>query len=64
MSEPTAMLATLLRGAQWKLDEAAFHIGARRFSQNQCVVLADGLTELATALRQYAEQAPDVIGPE
>lgn len=57
MTQPNPMLATLLRGAQWRLDTAAFEIGAGRYSRENCVALADGLAELAALLRRHADAA-------
>lgn len=44
-------LAVLLRQAQWKLDDAAFEVGAGRSTREQRQALADDLTRLAKMLR-------------
>ena len=60
MTRADRTLATLMRGTQWHLDEAAFEIGAGRYTSDQCAALANALAELAEALRQYAPP-PQVV---
>lgn len=51
MTGQRGSLAVLARCLQWELDEAAFELGAGRYSHAQQVVLADRLTQFADALR-------------
>lgn len=53
-------LAVLLRQAQWRLDDAAFEVGAGRSTREQRQALADELRHLADVLRA-ADDAPMVI---
>ena len=58
MTTHETQLATLLRGAQWNLDEAAFEVGSGRYSRDEYIALAHALTTLANALRNQAEHLP------
>jgi hypothetical protein len=47
-------LATLLRKAQWLLDDAAFYLPEGRCSSEECELLAKTLEELAALVRERA----------
>lgn len=47
-------LATLLRKAQWLLDDAAFYLPEGRCSSEECELLATTLDELAALVRERA----------
>lgn len=59
MSSGNGVLAVLLRAAQWELDEAAFALGAGRYTREQRHSLAEQLTALATQLR--ADEGQPVV---
>lgn len=58
MTQADRTLAALMRAAQWRLDEAAFELGAGRYDNDQCATLAHALTRLAEALRQHRTTRP------
>ncbi|GAB3554631.1 hypothetical protein J2S53_003530 [Actinopolyspora lacussalsi] len=58
MSSPHAEIATLARRCEWLMSDAAFALGWRRYSPQQCRDTADALEEFATALREHAGTLP------
>lgn len=50
-------LATVLRRAQWLLDDAAFHLPEGRCSHEDCALLAKTLDQLAALLRERAARS-------
>lgn len=55
MTSRNARLAVLLRKAQWLFDDAAHRVGGGRMSSEECTALAEVLDEMATAVREHAD---------
>ncbi|NHD19255.1 MULTISPECIES: hypothetical protein [Actinopolyspora] len=60
MSRPHTQLATLLRRAQWMLDEAAYKLGGKQLPDTDRHALAEALDELAAALREHADEPAEL----
>ncbi|MBE9375864.1 hypothetical protein IQ251_15545 [Saccharopolyspora sp. HNM0983] len=63
-----ARLAVWVRTAQWALDEFAFALPRGEPSPRECHRVADGLVQLAAAIRRYADEPraglPNGDGPD
>lgn len=57
-----ASLATVLRKAQWMLDDAAFYLPEGRCSREDCELLAKTLEQIAVLVRERATRSV-VIDP-
>ncbi|WP_017972806.1 hypothetical protein [Actinopolyspora halophila] len=64
MSQPHTQLATLLRRAQWMLDEAAYELGGKQPPATDRHALAEALDELAAALREYSDESGELTTAE
>ncbi|WP_141921332.1 hypothetical protein [Halopolyspora algeriensis] len=62
MTSRAARLAVLLRRAQWELDDVAHALPEGRVSGAQCRTLAEGLEQLAGALRDHAADTSESAG--
>ncbi|SDQ15139.1 hypothetical protein [Actinopolyspora saharensis] len=60
MSRPHTQLATLLRRAQWMLDEAAYKLGGKQLPDTDRYALAEALDELAAALREHVDEPAEL----
>lgn len=61
MTSRDAQLATLLRKAEWMLDDAAHAVGGGRMSSADSAALAEALDELAAALRAHDNGRASVV---
>lgn len=58
-----ASLATILRKAQWLLDDAAFHLPEGRCSSEDCELLATTLDQLAALVRERGARRVTIDSP-